>query len=88
MRPELTTKIAMNFVNLCKAEKWYDEACRRNHEEQNPNVCHTHDFCDANMVMHAAFRMEGIADAENETHVDTWNAAWKIAAGVMEAGLA
>jgi len=48
-------------------------------------VCHTHDFCDANMVMDAAFRrVLGRGPAYGDDAVDgiddeLWNAAWSIA---------
>lgn len=52
----------------------------------NPNICHTHDYCDANMAMVAAFnRVAGLPDRD-ETMVDamledtdTFNEAWAIA---------
>ncbi len=41
----------------------------RNRAEADPRICHSHDFCDANMVMDAAFRAMGI-----ETPVDALSA--------------
>jgi len=39
------------------------KAVRLNAEEEDDNVCHTHDFCDANQVMLDAFEEMGIIDA-------------------------
>jgi len=35
---------------------------KRNSKEKNPGVCHSHDFCDANMVMAAAWHKLGYLD--------------------------
>ena len=50
------------------------------------NVCATHDFCDANMLMHEALcRCYGVKDfpasniSESETLTRLWNEAWDIA---------
>ena len=50
-------------------------AVRLNRAEGNPNVCHTHDYCDANMVMERAMRECG----ESGRTVAVWNAAWDMA---------
>jgi len=58
------------------------EAVRwRNAAEDSPGVCHSHDFCDANMVMAEAMQRHGFdveSDqwAENDSALATWNAAW------------
>ncbi len=58
-----------------------------NATETNPGVCHSHDFCDANEVMAAAFIAAGFAhpaDDMADTNVcDMWEAAWKIARGMI-----
>lgn len=65
-----------------------------NKAERNPNICHTHDYCDANMAMCAAFeKVLGATEDEvcelvcsgSETVGGTratqiWSAAWRIAA--------
>ncbi|GIL13717.1 MAG: hypothetical protein BroJett038_24370 [Chloroflexota bacterium] len=63
------------------------EVVRRNAEEVDSNVCHSHDFCDANVVMHAAFGSFGVdpmASGENDEGMSDevialWNAAWDMA---------
>lgn len=61
----------------------------RNRRERIKGVCHTHDFCDANMAMDEAFKRvlgrgmylidEGATDEQKEADTDLWNAAWNIA---------
>lgn len=55
-----------------------------NKAEANEGVCHTHDYCDANDIMHVSFIQEAGYDPLGETgmnEADTalWNAAWDIA---------
>ena len=66
-----------------------DEIRRRNRASAaagERNVCATHDFCDANMLMHEALcRCYGVRDfpasniSESETLTGLWNEAWDIA---------
>jgi hypothetical protein len=62
-------------------------AISRNGDETDPRICHTQDFCDANMAMQSAFEdvqipapveMEDGTD-EHEATCDLWNEAWKLA---------
>jgi hypothetical protein len=49
--------------------------------EDNPIICHSHDYCDANMAMHEAFAAEGIPlgdDGLDEKTAAIWNAAWEV----------
>lgn len=58
------------------------EAVRRNRAETVEGVCHTHDFCDANMVMFAALGDFGLADdfdPADEAQARLWNDAWALA---------
>lgn len=60
-----------------------EEIDRRNAAIENKNVCATHDFCDANMLMDEAFteRTGHEVDAEDKDDTLLWSAAWTIAAG-------
>ena len=54
----------------------------RNRTESNPNICHSHDFCDSNMILHEVFMRYSmnVADeggAEKWGHL--WDAAWSLA---------
>lgn len=51
-------RISKAFVEVVR--EWttrseWDQIRQRNAEEGDPNVCHTHDFFDANMAMQEAF---------------------------------
>jgi hypothetical protein len=55
------------------------EVCRRNAAEPNPLICHTHDFCDANVVMETAWgKVEGLPplDIQDDAQRDLWSQAW------------
>lgn len=58
------------------------EVIRRNGIDRDPRVCHSHDYCDANMVMaDALLDAAGIidVDADNEEHTALWNRSWNYA---------
>lgn len=52
----------------------------RNRAEPDPSICHTHDFCDANELMAAAwndcFPHEPFCP-QNTFHAQLWSAAWQ-----------
>lgn len=58
-----------------------------NKDEKHPDVCHSHDFCDANMVMLAALaRLLGVdqdavlvGSREPDEQMTLWNDAWGLA---------
>jgi len=70
----------------------FKKAIELNKKEPD-DVCRTHDFCDANMVMDAAFKKFGIDledysfpgrgmtgdDNVEKALIELWNAAWKTA---------
>src|SRR5687768_5328662 len=61
-----------------------EEVVKRNKVRSHPSVCHSHDFCDANVAMSEAFeKLLGLSDDEvcdlatGETRVsELWNEAW------------
>ena len=58
------------------------EVAIRNSREPDQNICHSHDFVDANMVMHAAFMRHDINPSsalDNGEQNQVWNTAWGIA---------
>ena len=61
------------------------EANRRNQTDAYKDCCGSHDFCDANMVMLAAFEALGLKDplarpsVDHEPDFTLWNEAWEIA---------
>lgn len=51
-----------------------------NEREKNPAICHSHDFCDANMLMHSAFvAVVGHEPDLMNDDLNIWNAAWDLA---------
>lgn len=75
---------------------WFAEMQMRNSLQANPTICHSHDHCDANMAMVAAYcrlaelneaEYELCADASSSTTYDAlmalFDEAWKLAAPVI-----
>jgi len=69
--------VAKVFCQLIRAELGdkMQDVVARNRGESDSDVCHTHDYCDANMVMASAMRAVGIPCSSNEL----WNSSWDIA---------
>jgi hypothetical protein len=67
-----------------------NEVVRRNRDESDDGICHSHDFCDANEVMLTAWQaafsgtpsfLEGNTGPQASRDMATWNEAWRIAKG-------
>lgn len=60
-----------------KLEEWIGEELKtvvaRNYVEKDSAICHSHDFCDANMAMIEVFEARGL---DWETHNELLDAAW------------
>lgn len=77
-------KLAREFCKVLR--EWLTpeemlEVAERNRVEDRPGVCHSHDFCDANMAMLEAAKNLGYViddeDISDETFSDgLWNEAW------------
>lgn len=90
--------LAAAFVRILRqtiGEDKYAEVGALNGVELNPDVCHSHDFCDANMVMDAAFKEFGVdpleygyteEDGMSQEVCDLWNAAWDLGKELMQLG--
>lgn len=84
----LDTREVRDAINLARlfSQKLEDvvpirDVIDRNKAEDEPSVCHSHDFVDANMVMAAAFE-EAFGQQPDVDSVDDANmcsAAWDIA---------
>jgi len=84
--PADITKLAKQFAKLLSEEIGDDNmkaVVAANKKEKSSGVCHSHDYCDANMVMADAFKVLDIdlekdyPDAvQNAQIVSIWNAAW------------
>lgn len=78
-------KVANTFVKVLR--RWltpeqFAEMQRRNKVETDPQVCHSHDFCDANEAMMEAFTEHGLTadyDPDDAEHTALWNKVWEAA---------
>lgn len=79
-----TQQLATEFGNVLRQwlppEEVHD-VNTRNMSEPDSSVCHSHDFCDANMAMTQAWQnLTGAEfDPMNDADSATFNAAWRIA---------
>jgi hypothetical protein len=86
--------IAAAFLDKLKLEigdENFASCCRLNKAQSDASICHSHDFCDANMVMAAVFT--DLTDKEPDVQDDAlrqiWNASWDLSKTLMsEAALA
>jgi hypothetical protein len=81
MITEQIAKLADEFDAELRAElseSDYDDAVVLNRDEESAGVCHTHDFCDANVFMAEAFEKVVGRPIDLQSDADTalWNAAW------------
>ena len=54
----------------------FAEMVDANANETNPNICHSHAYCDANQIMLNAMESLGIEyDADSALHSDAWTYA-------------
>jgi hypothetical protein len=80
-------------LHVATLREWFTQSewvtmCARNAApDRREGVCHSHDFCDANDSMAAAFKrvMGRDIDGDNEADCALWNAAWEIADPVLSA---
>lgn len=70
--------LAKEFSEALKLQLTSDEmreVLYRNRSETDPRICHTHDFCDPNVVLHEVFSRYGM-DIADEGGRDRWGALW------------
>jgi hypothetical protein len=78
---EIATKFCEVLREWLKGWKM-EKVIARNRASQDPGVCHSHDFCDANEAMAAAFESFGLDTPEDqygEKSFALWNEAWDLA---------
>lgn len=76
--PPTVDSLAMEFCDELRAtltSEQMENVVSLNAAEGDPNVCHSHDFCDANMVLHEVFLRHGM-DAADEGGIDRWGDLW------------
>ena len=84
MNTDLAATLAHRFAGNLLIEIGMNklrEVVARNAVETRKDVCHSHDFCDANMTMAAAFEevtgRDPLANGETaDEDIAMWNAAW------------
>ncbi len=70
--------LAQEFSRALKGQLSVEELrliVSRNRAEANSKICHSHDFCDANVVLHEVFLNHGM-DIADEGGRDKWGALW------------
>lgn len=84
LAPRLCRVFILELRRAVSAEN-YAEICARNALRDDPLVCHSHDFIDANMVMAAAFTVTtGMeVDTQSDEQRLLWNSAWSQASTEM-----
>lgn len=71
----IAVKFCENIGGLLTREQ-IAEVVRRNENEQNTNICHSHDFCDANQAMIDAVGEEFYnSDPQNANINEAWDMA-------------
>ncbi len=89
---ETTELVARAFGQ--KLKSWLSvgellQVLERNKAEESENICHSHDFCDANMAMEAAFKkvlhhgcrsiQSRATEEQKRADDELWNEAWALA---------
>lgn len=81
-------KLSERFIELLVKEigdESFGEVVRRNADRSHASVCHSHDFCDANMVMAVAWH-ETVGrhfEFDSESQAAHWSRAWALAVEKM-----
>lgn len=77
--------LALEFsqgLHACLGREQMREVFERNRAETAPGVCHSHDFCDANMVLYEVFMrhsIDPVSEEGMERHGALWDQAWNLA---------
>jgi hypothetical protein len=84
MTPTAET-LALKFsqgLRLCLSAEEMAEVVRLNLDEDSLGICHSHDFCDANMVLYEVFMQYGmnpVGEDGLERWGDLWDRTWNMA---------
>ena len=86
---KMFVKCLKNVIN----EHQFEEVRSRNWDETVQDTCHSHDFCDANVVMTRAFHICGFCTPADISEPDLekakgratelWNSAWEEAKWII-----
>lgn len=76
---ELAAKFSARLCDVLTSEE-LDKVLELNAVETNPNICHSHDFCDPNQVMLDVFDICSIEyDPQDDKQRELIDLAWTIA---------
>ncbi|MBP8275356.1 MAG: hypothetical protein KAX55_00485 [Propionivibrio sp.] len=82
-KDQVTRRLSMKFGELLAEtvtanDGSIEEVVRRNRDEAEPGICHSHDFCDANVVMETAFiqTLNRAPDLSSDLDTRLWTEAW------------
>jgi hypothetical protein len=83
-KPEIVATEFSKVLRTWLTPAEMSEVVSRNSQQQDPNICHSHDFCDANMAMDEALQSFGVditaeGGLQDDNLIDLWNASWGIA---------
>lgn len=77
----LEIEFSKNLRSVLSSEEM-EELVQKNHAETILGICHSHDYCDANMVLHEVFMKHGMDVADEGGRArwgEMWDAAWSLA---------
>jgi len=83
--PPTVDSLAMEFcdeLRVTLSPEHMEQVVSLNEAETNTGVCHSHDFCDANMVLYEVFMRHGmdvVDEGGMDRWADLWNATWNLA---------
>ena len=83
--PAVLARAFSRDMSACLSPLHLSEVVRRNALQANPSICHSHDFCDANMVMNQTLQEFGVVDFDVADEAGQlamcrlWNEAWGMA---------
>lgn len=84
MSPTIET-LALEFsqgLHAYLSPEQIGEVVERNRTETVPGICHSHDFCDANMFLYDVFMKYGMnpaAEGGMDKWGELWDQAWNLA---------
>jgi len=73
----LAREFSRNLKSVLSSEEMKD-VVQKNKAEVTVGICHSHDYCDANMVLHNVFVKHGM-DIADEGGRERWGVAWDAA---------
>jgi len=77
----LAKEFSQSLKSALSSEEMND-LVKKNQSEKIPGICHSHDYCDANMVLHKVFMKHGMDIADEggrERWGEMWDSAWNLA---------